>query len=100
MKKRKLKRLSRAMNLYDTFLGTSAILELNVTTKVKQSTLQNIENCKPLKQVPNDVFDCCEDAVMQNLLDTYSRFFKHTSFQKYLAKQQQSKLPVSTIVSK
>lgn len=46
-----------------------------------------MQQAKSMPTVPNTLFDACEVVVMQNLLDTYSRFYKHASFQKHISQQ-------------
>lgn len=79
--------LLKAQKIYDAYLSSAAIIDVNMPNSVKDHVKQQIKKCASEKTVvPSNLFEECETEVMKNLLDTYSRFFKSVQFKTALKK--------------
>lgn len=77
-----------AKKTLETYLNSNSPLEINVTNVQKMPVRQAVDAYEKNKEaiLGEEIFEACETGVISNLLDTYSRFFKSSPFQRYLGK--------------
>lgn len=68
-----------AKKIYDMYLAPSACLEVNVNEQSKKKLVEALRQYETnTVPVPIDIFSACETTVIENLLDTYRRWFVHS----------------------
>lgn len=79
------KRFKQATNIYYAFLDKNAALEINVPRPIIEAVRKKLVgyDTNTCKLEPN-LFDEIETAILYNLTDMYTRFFKSAAFKRFL----------------
>jgi len=72
-----------AERIFDLYLSTSSVLEVNITQDIKFAIKEKLGDTAAVILDAN-LFDDCETVISSNLLDTLSRFRKTRNIEEYL----------------
>lgn len=80
-----VKRFKCASRIFSSYLDGSAVMEVNIPQSARNEVKQKIDSfLKENTELPNDLFEKCENTIISNMIDIYARFYKSQTFQQYI----------------